>query len=196
MNPPFALKKGDEKEKHFIDYALSQMQDGGLLFSVLPLSVLIERNTKTWRQEVLLGNNTLISVVTFPEDLFYPIGVHSVGVFIRKGIPHPKNQNVLWIRAMHDGLLKKKGKRLELDGAINDLPGILPLLQSFIINQDISVKNIPEFQKASPIKYDTALELIPEEYLDDKPINNDDIIKETDNLIRETVSFIVREGMN
>lgn len=43
MNPPFSLKKGDEKEKNFIDYALSQMQDGGLLFAILPISVMTKK---------------------------------------------------------------------------------------------------------------------------------------------------------
>jgi len=35
----------------------------------------------------LLEKNTLLGVVTFPEDLFYPIGVLTVGLFIKKGIP-------------------------------------------------------------------------------------------------------------
>lgn len=36
MNPPFALKTSNEKEYKFVNHALSQMQDGGLLFSILP----------------------------------------------------------------------------------------------------------------------------------------------------------------
>jgi len=50
MNPPFALKKGDEKEKHFIDYALSQMQDGGILFAIIPISVMVENQKDTGEQ--------------------------------------------------------------------------------------------------------------------------------------------------
>jgi len=42
MNPPFALKSSDEKEFKFIQHALEQMDDGGVLFSVLPVSVMFE----------------------------------------------------------------------------------------------------------------------------------------------------------
>ena len=95
MNPPFALKSSDEKEFKFIDYALKQMQDGCILFSVLPYSCMAKGDTYLdWRKR-LLEKNTLLSVITFPEDLFYPIGVHTVGIFVKKGVAHPKNQKIL-----------------------------------------------------------------------------------------------------
>jgi type I restriction enzyme M protein len=63
MNPPFALKKSDEKEFRFIDHALTQMEDGGLLFSILPCSAMVEGSIyKKWRK-VLLQKNTLLSVI-------------------------------------------------------------------------------------------------------------------------------------
>ncbi len=115
MNPPFALKKGDEKERHFIDYALSQMQDGGTLFAIIPISVMVEGGVgKNWRKE-LLKNNTLLSVVTFPTDLFYPVSVGTIGIFFKKGVPHNfDNQNVYFARGVTDNYRKKKGKRLYL----------------------------------------------------------------------------------
>ena len=36
MNPPFALKETDEAEIRFVEHALDQLQENGLLFSVLP----------------------------------------------------------------------------------------------------------------------------------------------------------------
>lgn len=192
MNPPFALSKGDEKEKHFIDYALSQMQDGELLFAVLPISVLNEKNTLKWRKEELLMNNTLISVVTFPIDLFYPVSTHTVGIFVKKGVQHPKDQNVLWIRALNDGHLKKKGKRLESKKIKNDLLNIVPILQSFIINPNIPVDNIPEVQKACKIDFDmTGFELIPEAYLDDRNPKYSEIIGEIEKLVTSTAGYLL-----
>lgn len=192
MNPPFALKKGDEKEKHFIDYALSQMQDGELLFAVLPISVLIEKNTLEWRKDILLRNNTLLSVVTFPIDLFYPVSTHTVGIFVKKGVPHPQEQNVLWIRALNDGHLKKKGKRLESKKAKNDLLDITPILQSFIINQNILVENIPEIQKACKVDFNmTGFELIPEAYLDDRNPKYSEIIGEIEKLVTSTAGYLL-----
>ncbi len=193
MNPPFALKNSDEKEYRFIDYALKQLQDGGMLFSVLPYSSMVKSGGYLeWRKR-LLASNTLLSVVTFPDDLFYPVGIHSIGVFIKKGVAHPRDQKVLWIRALHDGFLKKKGKRLESERAKNDFPKIKDLLQSFLVNPQITIENIPEFQKAEKIDYDDEnLELIPENYLDEKPISREELDDEIENLIRSNIAFNIK----
>jgi len=193
MNPPFALKNSDEKEHKFIDYALKQMQDGGLLFSVLPYSTMVKSGSYLeWRKR-LLENNTLLSIVTFPDDLFYPVGVHSVGIFIKKGIPHPDDQNVLWVRALHDGFLKKKGKRLEFERAKNDFPKVKGVIQSFLINPKLNVQNIPEFQKSEKIDHnDKNLELIPENYLDEKEVNQERLEEEIEDLMRGNIAFNIK----
>lgn len=193
MNPPFALKSDDDKEYLFINNALDQMQDGGELFSVLPYSCMVKGGSYLHWREILLEKNTLLSVITFPEDLFYPIGVHTVGIFIKKGKKHPKNQKVLWIRALNDGYLKKKGKRLKNTRAKNDFPKILPILQSFIINQNIHVADIPKFQKVCKIDFsDEKLELIPEAYLDDNIITPEQLDEDIEKLIREYTAFNIR----
>jgi len=193
MNPPFALKSSDEKEYKFVDYALKEMQDGGLLFSVLPYSCMVKSGSYLeWRKR-LLRENTLLSVVTFPEDLFYPIGVHTVGIFVKKGIPHPRNKKVLWIRALNDGFLKKKGKRLRNSRATDDFPRIKSLLQPFMINQDIGIDNIPEVQKAYIIDFaDENLELIPENYLDEKEITKEKLENNIEKLMRGNLAFEIK----
>lgn len=193
MNPPFALKSSDEREYKFVDYALSQMQNGGLLFTVLPSSAMVRGGGYLrWRKK-LLDNNTLLSVVTFPEDLFYPIGVHTIGFFIKKGLPHPKNQKVLWIRALNDGLLKSKGKRLPNSRATNDLKKIKNILQAFILNPDMEINNIPEFQKIHPIDFkDKMLELSPEYYLDQHILSLSEIEVDMEKTVRDTVAFLIK----
>jgi type I restriction-modification system DNA methylase subunit len=195
MNPPFPKKKTDYKEYLFIEQALKQMQNDGILFSVVPYSCMVRGGGyKNWRKR-LLTKNTLLSVVTFPEDLFYPVGVLTAGIFIKKGVPHKKDSNVLWIRALHDGLKKKKGKRLENPKEPNDYIKINDLLKSFIKDQTINVKNIDEFQKSSPIDFsDKQLELVPEVYLDQKPPTEKEIEDEIEKLIREDIAFIIRSG--
>ena len=167
MNPPFALQRSDEKEFRFIDQALAQMEHGGILFSVLPYSVMVKPGIyKTWREKSLMANHTLLGVVTFPIDVFYPVGVTTVGVFIRKGVPHPRNQNVLWVRALSDGLLKSKGKRLPRPRATNDLERARSLIKAFIHSPNLPVDNVDQFQRATPVDFsDSALELVPEVYL-------------------------------
>lgn len=194
MNPPFALKNEDEKEYKFINHALDQMEEGGCLFSVLPYSVMIKRGgALKWRKH-LLKNNTLLSVITLPEDLFYPSSTtHTIGVFIKKGSPHPKKQNVLWIRAINDGLRKKKGKRIPHPKEKNDLETVKNILSFFISNPNINVDNVEEFHKACPINFDDKeLELAAEAYLDQRAITQEEIEMKMEELIRESASFIIK----
>ncbi len=194
MNPPFALKRSDEKEFKFVDQALKQIQHGGLLFSVLPYGVMVRPSVyRAWREHTLLTQNTLLAVMTFPPDIFYPIGVHALGVFIKKGIPHPPGQNVLWLRAINDGLVKSKGRRLPSPRAENDFAKIYSGLKAFLSNPQYSVPNIERMQKVCPIDFsDSLLELVPEVYLDQAIPTEGEIEEGVEQLVRETVAQIIR----
>lgn len=192
MNPPFALKKGDEKESHFIDYALSQMVDGGLLFAIIPISVLVENSGNTWRKN-LLDKNTLLASITLPEDLFYPVSVGTIGIFIKKGISHNYNANVYFARGIWDGFRKKKGKRLEDSRVKNVINEITKELRAFIHLNENNIENIPEFKKLYKIeKTDKKLDLTPENYIDSKIPTIEEIEKGVDELIRENIAFNIR----
>lgn len=197
MNPPFALKNSDEKEFKFVDHALRQMQDGGLLFSVLPGGAMVKAGAyEQWRRDSLLAKNTLLSVVTLPEDLFYPVGVHTVGLFVRKGLPHPHEQSVLWVRALNDGMLKSKGKRLPSERAANDYERIFGLVKAFLRNPDYPADDVDRFQRAVPINFsDQKLELVPENYLEEAPPTPEEIVGGIGRVIRETMAFQIREGV-
>lgn len=194
MNPPFSLKKGDEKEKNFIDYALSQMQDGGLLFAILPISVMTKKSDKQWRKD-LLENNRLLSVVTFPPELFNPsASVGTVGVFIKKGIEHDySNDKILFVRAVNDGFEIKKSIRIQSEDVPNDLDDSKNLIKSFIQNPNIEVENIPERQKSCLIdKSDSGLELVPEFYLDSIQPDSEYIANAMSDLIKECACYIIK----
>jgi type I restriction-modification system DNA methylase subunit len=194
MNPPFALKKGDEKERHFIDYALSQMQDGGVLFAIVPISVMVEGGDgKSWRKD-LLENNTLLSVVTLPEDLFYPVSVGTIGVFIKKGISHNlDSQNVYFARGVTDGFRKKKGKRITDDRERNQIKEIKEELKAFLVNQNLKFKDIPEFKKICKLDVDDKnYELVPEAYIDSKIPTHEEIEKGVEEMIRESIAFKIK----
>ena len=193
MNPPFALKRSDEKEYKFVEQALKQMEEGGLLFSVLPYSCMIKRGKYlTWRKN-LLDKNTLLSVVTFPDDLFYPIGVHTLGIFVKKGVRHPLEQNVLWVRALSDGFVKSKGKRLPSNRVCNDLEKVKNTIKAFLANTRFNVENIQEFQKSTNIDFsDPDLELVPEVYLDEKPISPREMSERIEQSIRDNIAFHIK----
>jgi type I restriction-modification system DNA methylase subunit len=193
MNPPFPKKKTDYKAYRFVEQALRQMQNEGILFSVLPYSAMIKSGSYlAWRKR-LLKENTLLSVVTFPEDLFYPVGVHTVGVFVKKGCPHSDSQPVLWFRALNDGRLKKKGKRLENPRAKNDYPIISAILRTWISGEGGDVPSIPAFQKLCGIDWlDKDLELVPEAYLDERTISPLETADSIDQLMREAIAFRIQ----
>jgi len=193
MNPPFALKNRDDKEWKFVDHALDQMQDNGLLFSVLPLPVMLKGGVaKEWRKK-LLRFNTLISVITFPDDLFYPVGIHSCGIIVRKGKTHPKNAPVLWARCLKDGRSKKKGKRLEDPRVTNQLEEIKQTLSRFVSNQQTSIKAIPKFLKVTPLDLlDSSFELGAEAYLDEEVPKLEDIARLVDEKIRCLIAYLIK----
>ena len=195
MNPPFALKKGAEKEYKFVEHALKQMADDGILFTVLPISVLVERETKKWREEALLKNNRIIAVVTFPEDLFYPsASVGTVGLFVKKGSPYNfEKDKVYFARCMQDGFVKKKGVRKESSKVKNQFEEIKDELKAFIHNPNIEVENIPEFKKACLLdKDDKNCELVAEAYIDSKVPSQEEIEKGIEEMIRESVAFEIK----
>ena len=194
MNPPFALKSSDEKEYVFVNYALSQMQEKGILFTILPYSCLTKQGKyKKWRDN-LLKNNTLLSVITFPYDLFYPVGVNALGMFIKKGVPHPEDNNVFWIKGLNDGFLKTKGKRLFNCNASNDYPSLEILLKSFILNTNLPMPTINKKQIVCPInKEDTASELIPEVYIEENIPSETEIEENLEFTLRNLISVMIAQ---
>lgn len=194
MNPPFSLKRSAEKEYKFVDQALSQMEDGGILFTVLPYPAMCKsQGYDAWRKSVLLPNHSLLAVVSFPIDLFYPIGVTTVGAFIRKGIPHPKEQKVLWVRATSDGFRKSKGKRLPNPRESNKLEDAAAILKAFLRNTTHPVKNVLQFHKAASIDWnDRQLELVPEVYLDEAMPSTHELFSILEKSLRDLLAYLIK----
>ena len=194
MNPPFSLKRGTEKEYKFVGQALAQMEDGGLLFTVLPYPAMCKpKGYDTWRKTELLPKHTLLAVVSFPIDVFYPIGVTTVGVFIRKGIPHPSEQKVLWVRAVGDGFLKSKGKRLPHRKASNELSESIPTLKAFLRDPSHPVESVLQFYKAVPIdSEDRQYELVPEVYLDQARPKASELFGILEDNLRNLLAYMVK----
>jgi type I restriction enzyme M protein len=194
MNPPFALKQSDEQEFLFVETALKSMATGGLLFAIVPMSVMSEGGKfASWRRDTLLGHNTLLSVLSFPEELFYPVSNQTVAVVVRRGIPHAQEQPVLWGRVSSDGFQKSKGKRLPITSEIaHDLQVIEPILRGFLADPSHPIASIPEFVCTSPIDYtDPITELVPEAYLESRIPSRDLLMKRLDAQVRDTVASLV-----
>lgn len=191
MNPPFALKQDDEKEYRFVDHALKQMVDGGLLFSVLPSSVMYSSGDYlAWRQRLLL-NHSLLSVISFPTDLFYPqASVEAVMIIIKAKVPQGI-QETLWCRILNDGYKKLKRRRLPIEGE-NDIIRFKTEIRNFVLENSITLE-LPGIIQKKPIDYnDLSLELIPQNYLDNLDVTQDEIIKE----MEQTLSKIYLQSVS
>ena len=189
MNPPFALKKDDEKEYRFIDKALSQMEDNGLMFVIIPSTIMFKAKMfKTWREK-LLANNTLEAVIKLPDDLFYPVAVHTSAVIIRKGIPHKSGQNVFF-GYLRDGYVKKKGIMKPTSGG--NMNEIKSAVKDFLNKSLGLAKSKPKTYTLSPILFDNDLECAPEYYLEEDKHKPDEII----NQMREAFGNLFNYLMN
>ncbi len=181
MNPPFALKNDKQKEPDFIDHALNQMIDNGLLFAVLPSSVLYESKFKKWR-ESLLQEHTLQSVILFPGDLFYPVATETIGLFVKKGCPHERTGEVLWARISDDGFVKRKGFRVEKteDGYQAFLKRYVERIRAWVIHGTKlgEIEGEIEFQ---PLQ---SHEFIPQAHLGSPKLNEVDFHIEVQSCLR------------
>lgn len=191
MNPPFALKKSDEHEWRFVETALKSMTDGGLLLAIVPMSVVSEGGSAgAWRRP-LLDHHTVVSVISLPEELFYPVSVQSVAIVIRKGQPHQPGQAVLWARVTNDGYRKSKGKRFPISG-VNDLDILRPKLRAFISDPDQPIASEAKKIKVAPLDLtDPILELSPEAYLDSDIPSEAELKFRLDAQVRENIAALV-----
>jgi type I restriction enzyme M protein len=193
MNPPFALKSSDEKEFKFVEQALKQMAVGGLLFAILPYPSMVRDGVyKHWREQSLLRHHTLLSVMTFHRELFYPADIYPVAIIVKKGVPHSASQGVLWLRLLNDGLLKHKRKRLPNPRAKNDFETVRSTLKAFVADQSHAVPVIERFQRVSPIDLsDPMLELVPENYLSDSQMTEESICRGMSDVLRSAMSVLL-----
>lgn len=164
MNPPFALKRGDEQETTFVDHALRQMTNEALLLTVLPVSVMYAGGREqTWRERILQGHS-FVAVISLNNELFYPqAAVEPLLVVIRKGVPQASSPECLFVRVSDDGYRKSKRRRLP-HGGTNDLDRVEEALQTFIATG--SCNEISGLAEARKIKVDAAaLDITPQWYL-------------------------------
>ncbi len=116
-------------------------------------------------------------------------------IIIKKGIPHNYEQNVLWLRAIHDGFVTRKGKRLSPKAPLNEpdyLTHYMKLIKEFVKNQNTKIPNIPELIKATPInEKDKSLELVTEFYLDEKKPSQKEIYEGIDQMVRKSTGYLL-----
>lgn len=171
------------------------MVDGGLLLAVLPVSVMYASGRELdWRKR-LLQENTLVAVIGFPNDLFYPqASVEPVIIVIRKGLPHAEAGKCLFVRVSDDGFIKLKKRRLP-HGRHSQLSQLRDGIASFI--QGGTPQEVDGVIQLKPLDLsDRHLEIIPQQYLDNASLDIESLKIALSTAQSELVFQEIRRGLN
>ena len=162
MNPPFASV---EKRWEFVDRALEQTRENGLLFAVLTTNTMASSSDGegeiTWRKN-LLKRHTLLSVIRFPDDLFQPhVSQGTCGIIIRAHRPHQIDKDkVVWAILKDGEYIKTKAQKPSRDN--------MEILEKAIGNY-IATKTEPQYIKdeldCSLIEPDKITDLSTEKHI-------------------------------
>src|ERR1700674_2894818 len=182
MNPPFPHKKTDTPTEDFVDRALEGLRDRGKLAVILPTGLLVKKDKGPWREKTL-KKNSLIAVCQLPGELFEPFATSTTSfVVIEKGVPHNSNRKTVFVRLAHDGLLLRKGIRLERPTEPNEIPSAIDAI--------LNGTTRPGFSGTGKLKGDA--EWAVGAYLESAPPKEPEIMEAVDILLRRLASFYTR----
>jgi predicted RNA methylase len=137
MNPPFPHKQTDVSPQAFVERALEALKNRGLLAVILPTSLLVKKDIGEWRA-TLLRSHTLQAVCQLPDELFQPYASATTSIVVlEKGVPQSSKKQTLFVRLQYDGLMLRKGTRVNRSDGKNEIPQAVEV----IINR----KEVPGF---------------------------------------------------
>jgi len=165
MNPPFAIS--DEKEREFVDYALDQMRQGGLLFAVLPNAPITGlKEDADWRRE-LLQRHTVRAVVKLSINLFRPSAKKGTYALVLEAWrPHRTNDPVFFGILHDDESASYRSKLLGAAQARDNLQRVTADLATFLRDGRARIDTIPQEQTVSTLNMDMLWDFSAEAYLE------------------------------
>lgn len=126
INPPYSQKGSGLKEIDFIEFTADQLEHGGLLAAIVPMSVAIgTQKNDVIAKEQLLRKHSLIAVMSMPDELFYPTGVVTCIIVLRAHMPHDSSEDGIptWFGFWkEDGFVKTRTNgRIDINDNWHDL---------------------------------------------------------------------------
>lgn len=161
MNPPFKLSS--HSEMSFVDYGLSQLKEGGIMFVILPFVVVGGKTNEGWRRR-LLERHTLLACIRFDKNLFYPVAEATYGVILRAHVPHPDNTRVFMGSLFDDRHRPRKSKMLSDFEAVDNVKKMTETLRRFLLGQPVE-KNIDREQILVDMSSTDDFDFSPEGHL-------------------------------
>ena len=143
MNPPFKLTSNDETS--FVDYGLSQIREGGIMFVVLPFVVVGGKTNEAWRRR-LLERHTLLACLKLDKNLFYPVAEATYAIILKAHEPHPNGNTVFMGSLFDDNHRPRRSKMLSDFDALDNVERMTDSLRRFLLGQPV-VESIDRQQR-------------------------------------------------
>ena len=160
MNPPFKLE--DSPETRFVNYALGQLREDGIMFVILPFVAVGGSRATEWRRQ-LLQRHTLLASIQFDKNLFYPVAEATYGLIIKAHHPHSEDQQVFMGRLFDDNHRPRRSKMLSHHEAVDNVESMTTELHRFMLGQPVA-KSVPREQVVATVKLDRP-DFSPEGYM-------------------------------
>jgi len=146
-----------------------------------------------WRKR-LIKTNSILAVISFPSDLFYPqASVECVIVVIKKKVPHTNHTKTLFARITDDGFTKLKKRRLP-HGRDSQLDLLQDDIKSFI--EGGTINEVPGLIQTKSFDIeDKHLEIIPQQYLDNAALDTKELSDSLGSIYSELVFQQIRRGL-
>ena len=180
MNPPFPHKQSDVPTERFVDRLLAALSRRGKAATIVKSSLLVRNDKAGWRRNVLT-ENSLLAVISLPDELFQPYASTNTAVLVfEKGIAHASERAVFFCRIENDGLRLKKGVRVAVPGS----------QMNAITEEFRRLGSVPGFCKSASL--DGLGNWAPGAYIDARPPTADEFRNEVAELIRGKTAFMAR----
>lgn len=178
LNPPFSQE--GEPERDFINASMDALEPEGLLAVVVKAGIFADDDNADWRRE-FTRNNSILGMISLPEDLFYPTAAPTSILIAKAHIPQDKNSKVFMARIWNDGFEKLKGRRVEIAGS--QLSGTTTAFASFLLGADISGDN---YALTSAKNILNGNEWSPQQWLP-QPIQTEEKLKKFEDDVRLSI---------
>lgn len=161
MNPPFKTKIDETK---FVDYALKQMKERGLLFAVLPAINIGGHRFAEWRKH-LLERHTVKAVIKFDKNLFYPVQEGTYGLIIEAHEPH-KDKKAFFMGILFDDKHRpRRSKMLSVRDERDNVERMTSELRNFLLGGSVKKESLEREQLIASLKIDDNYTFSPETYI-------------------------------
>lgn len=182
INPPFPHKKTDALPQQFVERALEALEQRGKLAVILPTSLIVKAETKSWRKSIL-SQNSLLAVCQMPDELFQPYASSTTSVvLLEKGVPHNRKRKTVFVRLQYDGLTLKKGTRVARQDGRDQIPEA--------VDATLNKTELPGFAGVASVSGD--VEWSPGAYIPSAIPTEEELKTSIDELLRRLASFYVR----